>query len=683
MLRIGPSLVTIVFTGLLWAGASTHAASLPVHLDVFDPSKTLTPAQRDAAHALGEASRLVALGKTTQAREALRQAATVPALAGYAELIRVHLLLKEGNHVEAYSAAGVAIDASASAALRAALGVLRGEALAMGGDALGAELAWKSVLAEPGAEDEAVRNSILLSIIASRQRTGSLAAGVDPLVLLDQSPTDIAIPTQPVPIETLPSPVVLAQANAAFEAGRNDRAIELFDVAMAGSLDENQRRSARTSRAQALFRVRRYEAALKEYAALLPDVEARFWQARSLARLGQIDASLIEFERVSRSTNEDLASWSLYLMGTLFEDRGESQKAIGVYRRAAKFERFPDRVRAALWREGWVQFRSGANGEARVTFQALSDRIEDPIERLRPRYWAARAAVLAGNAKTGRGELEHVAREYPLTYYGWRAQERLALKGERLATSGNAVAADTRQDEDQTIELVGMLIEANLRELARDELRFVARRAQSLIDRTRVGLLLANVGDYHSASRLVVNAYADSLARGLQSGQEAVWWLSWPPAYREMIDEVVKSDITIAPELIWAIMREESQFRVDARSSAGALGLLQLMPDTAAQLANEQGLEAFEPERLFDPRLNIRLGSVYLARLGEQFGGRMSAAIGSYNAGPHKVAAWLEGEGGKLEDDVWVENIPYDQTRAYVKRVLRSLYVYTVFYATP
>jgi soluble lytic murein transglycosylase len=124
-----------------------------------------------------------------------------------------------------------------------------------------------------------------------------------------------------------------------------------------------------------------------------------------------------------------------------------------------------------------------------------------------------------------------------------------------------------------------------------------------------------------------------------------------------MIREVIPAKAEIEPELVWAIMREESHYRVDARSSVGALGLLQIMPATARQLAMERGLRDFEAEDLFDPRTNIMLGSTYLSQLGKRFDGRMSAAIGSYNAGPRKVSSWLSGDGGKLEDDVWVENL--------------------------
>jgi soluble lytic murein transglycosylase-like protein/predicted negative regulator of RcsB-dependent stress response len=662
--------------------AAAQAGPFAKNLDVADPAMTLTSAQREAARALGEASRLVESGETVEARQALDRVSGVPQLSGYAELVRVHLLMKEGSHSLAYRTASEALDGPTSDALRAALGVLKGEALAMGGDTSGAELAWNAVLGQPGARDEAVQNSIQLSIVAARQRTGSLDPTRDPQILLDQSYAEVAVASKDAPAVVLPAPLVLSRAVAALEAGRTERAIDLFDEAIAGKLDSDQRRVARMGRAHGLFRARRYQDAVKAFDALLPDVEARFWRARSLARLGDVEGSLEEFEIVTRDSNEEFASWALYLMGTLYEGRDESAKAIGAFRRAAQYERYPDRVRLALWREGWAQYRSNAYADAHATLTQLVERLDDPLAQLRPRYWSARAVARSGNEESGRTELERIARDYPLTYYGWRAQERLSIVGADRTESKDSLAEGTRRIEDDEIERVALLIEADLEGLARDELRFAAIRARGFSDRTRVGFLLARVGDYHRANRLVVNAYEDSLARGLQPGREALWWLSWPPAYRELIHEVFPSGASIDPELVWAIMREESHYRVDARSAVGALGLLQLMPTTAAQLATQQGLDSFETEDLFDPRTNIRLGSAYLAELGTRFNGRMSAAIGSYNAGPNKVSSWLRGADGRLEDDVWVEDIPYDQTRGYVKRVLRSLHVYKVFYRT-
>ena len=124
-----------------------------------------------------------------------------------------------------------------------------------------------------------------------------------------------------------------------------------------------------------------------------------------------------------------------------------------------------------------------------------------------------------------------------------------------------------------------------------------------------------------------------------------------------------RDESRIEPALVWAIMREESSFRPSVTSSAGAMGLLQLMPETARRTADRSGYGEFEVEALYTPETNITLGAAYLDHLAGRFPGRLSAAIGSYNAGPLAVARWLEGDAAELEDDVWVEDIPYTQTQ--------------------
>ena len=91
------------------------------------------------------------------------------------------------------------------------------------------------------------------------------------------------------------------------------------------------------------------------------------------------------------------------------------------------------------------------------------------------------------------------------------------------------------------------------------------------------------------------------------------------------------------------------------------------------------GHAGFSADDLFDPSTNIKLGSHYLGELSRRFDGHLSASIASYNAGPEAVARWL-GPDAPREDDIWVESIPYDQTRGYVKRVMRSLHAYKVLY---
>jgi soluble lytic murein transglycosylase len=125
-------------------------------------------------------------------------------------------------------------------------------------------------------------------------------------------------------------------------------------------------------------------------------------------------------------------------------------------------------------------------------------------------------------------------------------------------------------------------------------------------------------------------------------------------------------------------MREESGYRPAVLSVSGARGLLQIMIPTGERLARIVGRDSFDPDDLFDAQTNIELGAAYLGELSARFPEAPAAAIASYNAGPVAVAEWLADRGSA--DDVWVEAIPYEQTRHYVKRVLRSLHVYRVLY---
>ena len=127
----------------------------------------------------------------------------------------------------------------------------------------------------------------------------------------------------------------------------------------------------------------------------------------------------------------------------------------------------------------------------------------------------------------------------------------------------------------------------------------------------------------------------------------------------------------VDPYLIAAIIREESQYDVKAVSRVGAIGLMQVMPATANNVAQRVGLPALGREDLFDQETNIRIGVRYVEQLLEQFSGNLVYTIASYNAGPLAVGGWIAQHRGQSQDE-FVELIPYQETRQYVKRVLRS-----------
>jgi len=154
--------------------------------------------------------------------------------------------------------------------------------------------------------------------------------------------------------------------------------------------------------------------------------------------------------------------------------------------------------------------------------------------------------------------------------------------------------------------------------------------------------------------------------------------VAYPNAFRDLIERHCKTE-RLDPDLLQALMREESALDPKALSWAGALGLTQLMPGTARAVARQLGLKRVTERQILQPDLNIRMGAALLGRLVRKYGGSRAPALASYNAGSTSVDRWLAAGAGRALDE-WVEEIPIAETRGYVKRVLRSYNTYQLLY---
>jgi soluble lytic murein transglycosylase len=132
-------------------------------------------------------------------------------------------------------------------------------------------------------------------------------------------------------------------------------------------------------------------------------------------------------------------------------------------------------------------------------------------------------------------------------------------------------------------------------------------------------------------------------------------------------------EVGLDPAYVYGLMRQESRFIPDARSSVGAAGLMQLMPNTARWMARKIALD-YKPDQIVDPVLNVALGTSYLKLVLDDFGGSQAMAAAAYNAGPSRPRRWREGP--QIEPSIWAENIPFNETREYVKKVLSNAAVY-------
>jgi soluble lytic murein transglycosylase len=284
----------------------------------------------------------------------------------------------------------------------------------------------------------------------------------------------------------------------------------------------------------------------------------------------------------------------------------------------------------------------------------------------------------------------------PLTYYGLLARGRLAEIDPDRAHAIEESQDRLLQTPAPRALRAGMLARdphllAGI-ELLRLGLRTEAAREIAAVDRspardagetgqeplTLVAELFARAGDLRMAHAVVRMELRGLLRRPATALALRAAALAYPLAFRDQIARVSQG-AAIPADLLQALMREESALDPRALSPSGALGLTQLMPATARVLARKLKLRGYETAWLLDPETNIRIGGTYLGELYARFQ-HPALALASYNAGPGAVSGWLKAR-GSLPLDAFVEEIPLDETRGYVKRCLRSFAAYQFLYS--
>lgn len=186
-----------------------------------------------------------------------------------------------------------------------------------------------------------------------------------------------------------------------------------------------------------------------------------------------------------------------------------------------------------------------------------------------------------------------------------------------------------------------------------------------------------SVGYFHRSSYIGQVYFSGQRSTGVEVGR-SYWEFAYPKAFSAQVEKFSK-EFTVPNELVWGIMRAESQYRKDAISPVGALGLMQVMPFTGYRVANLLGEKDFQPHHLLEPSAAIKMGSRYLQRLMVKFDNAIPLVAAGYNAGPHRVKNWLASF-GHLETDEFIEHIPFLETRNYVKKVVSNCHVYSQLY---
>jgi soluble lytic murein transglycosylase len=645
------------------------------------------PPEERAGAALRAALETRAAGRLPEAAAAFEAAERRwPLIGDHAALLAIETRAAAGETEAAFAAAGRFSERYPDSLLRPRALRLAGDAAASLGLGAAAREAWRGAL--EGAREPADRAALQLALARSLEAAGDLTgARREYLSAWRSAPSSPEAAAAESALDSLeaagraPRRDALdwsGRGDALLEAGLHGEAVLAYETALSRAPAPALRERLARRRADALFRARRYPEARAAYEALGDDPEARFWRARATARSGDLPGAIAAFEGLAAGSSAFAPRARLLAATLLDDDEAQRERAAAHYAAVAESGADAELRRDALWRLGWLRYTTGRAGEAAAAFERLAGVTPDPIDALRARYFALRARERSGGASPAVAEgFAALARDFPLSYYGWRASLRSGAETPvRAATAAAPLGARTLPGEP--LARIEILVEAGLAPEAEAEIDALAPAARSDADRIALAELAVAAGAPQHASALVGAGRAVELAGGPVAGREALWRLAWPRAFEADVAAAAAAE-GVPAELVYAIMREESGFAPDALSAVGARGLLQLMPETAARMAGELGLPPPDVDALYQPALNIRLGTRLLGGLLRTFPERTSAAIGGYNAGSAVVGRWLE-DGVGLAEDEWVEAIPYDETRAYVRRVLRSLHAYRVIY---
>jgi soluble lytic murein transglycosylase len=438
--------------------------------------------------------------------------------------------------------------------------------------------------------------------------------------------------------------------------------------------------------AQCDYHLKRYPAAregLRPHLGSGPhQAEARFYYLSALRELGQH----AEYVSRTRALVKDFpdSSWAeeaLNNLGTHYILTGQDETAARVF--GEQYKQFPAGAQAqrAAWKFGWWSYRNRDFRTAVRVFESAAATFPRSDYRPSYLYWAARAHAHLGVRSQAEARYRLVYTDYGNSYYGRLVQKQFGSVSDQqtaaIAVSYEPPAVDAPHVPNG--DRIRLLLAHGLYDDALDELRYAQRRwgTNAVVEAT-IAWAFHQKGELRRAITLMRRAYPQHLTASGQDLPVEIRQVIFPLVYWDLIRKY-SAERKLDPYLVAALVAQESTFEPSARSVANAIGLMQILPATGRRLAQSAGMKSFSPAMLTRPDMNIRLGTLYFSRLVERFGGT-HFALASYNAGENRVVRWRSERPG-IDDDEFIDDIPFPETQNYVKRILGTAEDYRLLYA--
>ena len=405
-----------------------------------------------------------------------------------------------------------------------------------------------------------------------------------------------------------------------------------------------------------LFKQKRY----KESADAYEKAGDHYLKAKALYRSG--DKTSFEAVIKKLSLMGDKRTGSLLILAALDKRRNsEINEALNLYQTIK--EKYPSEAESAQWGIAWTYYRAGSYQKALDAFTDLYDSYGSS----KYLYWKAQSLERTG------GNADHIYKQLavktqdfysilPQIKTNHRIEKGARGQGVKVSSEGNPNLEPSGYKPFKS-ERIEILLETGMTKEAATELSSIARKTTNPDELISVSLKLQECGEYRTALTLLSRL----------PSREAVRDILYPLAHWHIVKET-SDRYGVDPFIILSIMREESRFDAQARSQAGALGLMQMMPQTAYAIDKKVNLNIKSHDHIFDIKANINLGSYYITSLLKEFGS-LPPAIAAYNAGEEVVRKWQKAGNYKSLDE-FIEDIPYEETKSYTKRVITTYFEY-------
>lgn len=464
----------------------------------------------------------------------------------------------------------------------------------------------------------------------------------------------------------------LVIARAAYSAGSAVRAVSSYGKAFAAGLGTSR---DRFENGLMLARLNRDQEAVTEFGRVTSPsplaAAARYQRARALLALGRREEARAALRQITTAFPQDTAAASalLLLSDLATDDMRDSDARSTLISLAQRFPR-GRHASVALFRAGLIAYIAGDYRTAANELDSVFTLYPNSDDALAAAYWSGRAWKARGDSAAANNRWRRLLAREGGSYYSVQSARRLGIP--LLADKSLEDKYPGVPDIEAATRRIAILKDFGMGTEAAFEYDYLFRNAPK------------------SPERLVATARAlagtDQASRSIMLGRRAVnevgpsaqnYRLMYPVLERETLIESSKAR-GLDPALVASLIRQESNFNPRATSPVGARGLMQLMPPVGRSLARSNGIQGYTDESLYDPTINIRLGTVHLGGLLRRTS-NVERVLAAYNAGESRVARWIQKKGSD-DPELFTERIPFVETRDYVRSIVRNRAFYSTLY---